>query len=147
MLPEFDIDGDLPPGIHQVYLDELERRFGRFVVSDRRINLFTRFKQVVAIARRSGIVDRLMVGGSFVTSTPEPNDIDVVVILASAVDLDALTPSQYMVTDRDAWRRVLKTDAIDIITVRNGTTRMELTLEFFQHKRENKRVGIVEVKL
>lgn len=147
VLPEFDIDGDLPPGIHQAPLDELELRLGRFVVSDRRINLFTFFKQLMAMARRSGIVDRLVVGGSFVTAKPEPNDIDVVIILSIGLDFEALTARQYTVTDRRALRRVLKTEALDIITVRDGTTRMDLVLEFFQSKRDNKQVGVVEVKL
>lgn len=147
MLPEFDIDGDLPPGIHQATLDELEAQLGRFVVSDRRINLFGLFRQLMTMARSSGIVDRLLVGGSFVTAKPEPNDIDVVVIISVDVDFEALTAGQYAVTDRRALRRVLKTDALDIITVRNGTTRMDLVLEFFQSKRDNKQVGVVEVKL
>lgn len=147
MLPEFDIDGDLPPGIHRATFDEIERRLSRFVVSDRRINLFARFKQLLVMAKRSGIVERLVVGGSFVTSKPEPNDIDVVIVVDSDLDFDALTPSQYTVTDRRALRRVLKTEALDIITVRNGTTRMDLVLEFFQSKRDNKQVGVVEVKL
>lgn len=147
MLPEFDIDGDLPPGIHHATFDELERRFSRFVVSDRRINLFARFKQLVAMARRSGIVERLVLGGSFVTSKPDPNDIDIVIVLSSDLDLDALTPSQYAVTDRSALRRVLKTGALDVTTVRSGTTQMDLVLEFFQSKRDNKQVGVVEVKL
>ena len=112
MLPEFDIDGDLPPGIHHATLDELEQRLGRFVVSDRRIILLAGFKQLLAMAASAGIVDRLVVGGSFVTAKPEPNDIDVVIILSMDVDFEALTPSQYTVTDRRALRRVLKTEAL-----------------------------------
>jgi hypothetical protein len=110
-------------------------------------SLFAWFKQLVAMAQGSGIVDRLVIGGSFVTSKPEPNDIDLVIILSNDVDFEALTPSQYSVTDRRALRRVLKTEALDIITVRNGTTRMDLVLEFFQSKRDNKQVGVVEVNL
>ena len=147
MVPEFDIDGDLPPGIHQATFGELERRFRRFMVSDRRIDLFALFKQLVAMTRRSGIVERLVIGGSFVTSKSEPNDIDIVIVLSHDLDFDALTPSQYAVTDRSALRRVFKTDALDIVTVRSGTAQMDLVLEFFQSKRDNKQVGVVEVKL
>lgn len=81
------------------------------------------------------------------TSTAEPNDIDVVIILSNDLDFEALTPSQFTVTDRRALRRVLKTEALDTITVRNGTTQMDLVLEFFQSKRDNKQVGVVEVEL
>jgi len=34
-----------------------------------------------------------------------------------------------------------------VITVRSGTTQMDVVLEFFQTKRDNKQVGVVEVKL
>jgi uncharacterized protein DUF6932 len=147
VLPEFDIDGDLPPGIHHATFDELERRLSRFVISDRRINLFTSLKQLMAMARGSGIVHRLVIGGSFVTSKAEPNDIDIVIVLSNDLEFDALTPSQYAVTDRSALRSVLKTGALDVTTVRSGTSQMDLVLEFFQCKRDNKQVGVVEVKL
>lgn len=99
------------------------------------------------MVRRSGIVERLVVGGGFVTSKPEPNDIDIVIVLSNDLDIDTLTPGQYAVTDRSALRRVLKTGALDVTTVRSGTTQMDLVLEFFQSKRDNKQVGVVEVKL
>ena len=75
------------------------------------------------------------------------DDIDIVIVLSNDLDFDALTPTQYAVTDRSALRRVFKTDALDIVTVRSGTTQMDLVLEFFQSKRDNKQVGVVEVKL
>ena len=84
---------------------------------------------------------------AFVTAKPEPNDIDVIVVLSIEVDFDTLSAGQYTVTDRRALRRILRTDSFDIITVRNGTSRMDLVLEFFQSKRDNKKVGVVEVKL
>lgn len=96
MLPEFDIEGDLPPGIHGADLDEFEQRFSRFAVSDRRINLFTMFQQLVAIARSSGIVDRLVIGGSFVTSKPEPNDLDVMIVISQMLTLIRLLQANTM---------------------------------------------------
>jgi hypothetical protein len=147
MLPEFDVKGDLPAGIHSATLMEMERRFGRFTVSDRRIKLFATFEQMVEMARGAGIVERILIGGSFVTAKPEPNDIDIVMVLSSNVDFDALTPSQYVVADRDALRRVFKGGDLDVIVVRNHTRHRQAALEFFQTNRDNKAVGIVEVKL
>jgi hypothetical protein len=146
-LPEFDSDGDLPPGIHSAALTDMESRLGRFTISDRRVGLLEKFNQVVEMAKTSGIVERIIVGGSFVTAKPEPNDIDVVIILSSDVDFDTLTPSQYVVTDRDALRRVFKGGDLDVIVVRESTGRMQTAIEFFQTNRDNKEVGIVEVRL
>jgi len=42
------------------------------------------------MTRRSGIVERLVIGGSFVTSKSEPNDIDIVIVLSNDLDFDAL---------------------------------------------------------
>ena len=101
----------------------------------------------MVMARSSGIVDRLVLGGSFVTSKPEPNDIDIVIVLSNDLDIATLTPGQYAVTDRSALRRLLKTGTLDVTTVRSGTSQMDLVLEFFQSTRDNKQVGVVEVKL
>jgi hypothetical protein len=147
VLPELDADGDLPPGIHTVTLNEMEHRFGRFVVSDRRVHLFEKFKQMVEVAKASGIVERIIVGGSFVTAKPQPNDIDVVMVLSGDVDFTVLTPSQYAVTDRDTWRRVFRGDDLDVIVVRGSTGRRQTAVEFLQANRDNKKVGVVEVEL
>ncbi len=147
MIPEFDADGDLPPGIHLATLTEVERRYGRFNASDRRVKLFARLAQIFNLARASGIAERLVIGGSFVTGKAEPNDVDLVIMLAAEIDFDALTPSQYVVASRQAMRRVVRGHDYDVLMVRAGTSSVEPTLEFFQSTRSDKRVGLVEVKL
>ena len=42
--------------------------------------LFTRLARIDAIARRTGHLARMILYGSFVTSKPEPNDIDVFLV-------------------------------------------------------------------
>jgi len=97
----------------------------------------------------SGIVRRLLIGGSFVTNfvtnKAEPKDIDTVIVLLEDIDFDSLTSIQYTVTDRDALKRRFKGDYLDIIVVRDGTGRMQKAIEFFQTNRDDKQVGIVEV--
>lgn len=75
MLPSFDSNGPLPPGIHKASAEELEERFGIFVISDRRLRLFGKLKQLMALCRASGIVEKILLGGSFVTAKPDPNDM------------------------------------------------------------------------
>ncbi|MGH9835208.1 MAG: DUF6932 family protein [Blastocatellia bacterium] len=56
VLPEFDEDGDLPVGIHEATLAEIEERFGRSTVSDRRVRLFVGLRQIAELAWTSGMI-------------------------------------------------------------------------------------------
>ncbi|MGA9767680.1 MAG: hypothetical protein WBV94_01470 [Blastocatellia bacterium] len=147
MLPEFNSDGNLPAGVHRASLTEIEKRFGGFTISDRRIKLFSKFKQLVEMTKFSGIVKRVIIGGSFVSAKPVPNDIDAVIVIAKDVEIETLAQSQHVVADRDALRRVLKGNDFDVIVVREETVRMQTIIEFFQSSRDNKPVGVVEVDL
>ncbi|HST23291.1 MAG TPA: hypothetical protein VLR90_19360 [Blastocatellia bacterium] len=147
MLPEFNFDGNLPPGVHHASLIEIENRFGEFTISDHRIRLFSKFKQLVEMAKFSGVVKRIIIGGSFVSAKPVPNDIDVVIVLAKDVEIETLAHNQHVVADRDALRRVLRGDDIDPKVVREETPGMQTIIEFFQSNRDNKAVGVVEVDL
>jgi len=147
MLPALDGEGDLPTGVHSANLTEIEKSFGRFTNSDQRIRLFARLKVLVDMAKASGIVERMLIGGSFVTTKAKPNDIDVVMIISKGVDFDSLNPSQMVVADRTSLNTLFKDGEFDVIVVRNGTARMQTAIEFFQTNRDNKSVGIVEVEL
>jgi hypothetical protein len=145
MLPAFDVEGDLPAGVHSASLAEIEKCFGRFTNSDQRIRPFSRLNDLVDMAKSSGIVERMLIGGSFVTTKAKPNDIDIVIVISKDVDFDSLNPSQMVVADRISLNRVFKGEAFDVIVVRNGTGRMQTAIEFLQTNRDNKPIGIVEV--
>ena len=90
MIPAFDTEGHLPSGIHQTYWEEFQSRFCFFARSNRRLKLCEKIEQLVLTAQASGIVERLIVGGSFVTAIEEPNDFDVIMIFYASVDITAL---------------------------------------------------------
>jgi hypothetical protein len=73
MIPEFNDDGYLPPGIHPATLEEIAVRFGQ--ESELRRVQMDSLTWLVDLAKRAG-VQRLIVNGSFVTDTAEPNDVD-----------------------------------------------------------------------
>jgi hypothetical protein len=77
MLPEFDENGNLPPGVHRCSLEELEARFGRG--SPEREVETAELREFIAWARQAGI-KRLLVDGSYVTRAQAPNDVDVVIL-------------------------------------------------------------------
>ena len=90
MIPPFDENGNLPPGVHPATLDEFEARFGR--ESELRRVQFESLRWLIEIARRAGIV-RLIVNGSFVTEVYEPNDMDCVLLMGegNAADENAIS--------------------------------------------------------
>jgi hypothetical protein len=78
MIPAFRPDGYLPEGLHAAAEAEVTFRFGS--TGSRRRRLVLRLRRWVALARQVR-ARRLLVDGSFVTSKPDPNDIDAVVLL------------------------------------------------------------------
>jgi hypothetical protein len=78
MIPPFEDNGYLPPGIHRATLDEIGARFGR--ESELREVQMESIRWLVDLAKRAG-VERLIINGSFVTDVPEPDDVDCVLLI------------------------------------------------------------------
>src|SRR5882724_8841686 len=78
MIPPFQDNGYLPPGLHEATLEEVEARFG--AESEIRRVQMQSVRWFFDLARRAGVV-RLILNGSFVTDVYEPNDVDCVVLL------------------------------------------------------------------
>ena len=144
MLPDFTETGLLPDGVHRATIAEFEKRFVFFGVSDRRFRLFEKLRELYDQARRSGIIRRFLVVGSFVTSKPEPNDFDCVLVLDSSVAGHDLAPMEYNLVSLARARRIFGGDVFPVL---EGTPRMDRFVEFFQSSRHGDRVGIVEIEL
>jgi hypothetical protein len=72
MIPDFQEDGTLPPGIHWAEWTEFSRRFGG---NAHRGQLLAGLKEAVQILATAGCAV-VYVDGSFVTSKDFPNDFD-----------------------------------------------------------------------
>lgn len=91
-IPALDEHGVLPVGVYDCTLDEIKRALGTFEGSDRRPKLFEKFQQFVAEARAAKCGRSLLIDGSFVTATAEPNDVDLVLVLPLTHDLTTDLP-------------------------------------------------------
>ena len=85
MIPPFNHEGYVPPGIHLADLQEIEARFG--LESELRRAQMESLRWLVDLARKVGVV-RLVVNGSFVSEKYEPNDVDCVLLAGSGFPLD-----------------------------------------------------------
>ena len=144
MIPEFDGQGNLPPGIHVASIREIEDRFAIFNRSDRRLQLFQRLLELLAEIHSVAMVKRVLLAGSFITATPEPNDFDCLLILDRQIIHQELRPFEYRVLSRKAARKAF---GGDVVAVTEGSELEQSYLEFFQTDRHGRRKGIVEVLL
>lgn len=87
MIPPFNDDGYLPPGIHLATLDEIAERFGSGS-EIRRVQMES-IRWLVEIAERAGMT-RIVLNGSFATDQKEPNDVDCVLLVTPDSLLDEM---------------------------------------------------------
>src|SRR6266699_1943133 len=146
-LPSFNEHGWLPEGIHDCTLAEAAARLGTFQDSDRRPHLWRRFEDFIREAKASGLLEMVLVDGSFVTANPAPNDIDLVLVAHTQHDFGAdLPPGHYNLL---AQVRVRKRFGFDIVVVRNGSENLEQAITFFQQVRQRPgaKKGILRIML
>src|SRR5687768_5669794 len=87
-LPPFNSDGDLPPGVFQVTLNEALDRFGAGSAQRRAVG--NRLARVHQLASSTGHLARFVVFGSFVTAKVEPRDVDVVLLMEDSFDVGSV---------------------------------------------------------
>ena len=142
-LPAITETGDLPQGVHRASLQEVLNQFGEAKVQRRLVGM--RLRRVYELAETTCHVKRFIVFGSFVTAKPEPNDVDVFLLMDDAFDLNQVTGEGRLVFDHPAaqahfgasifWLRQLAALPDEEETVRS-----------WQLKRDGTRRGIVEIE-
>ena len=78
-LPELDRYGDLPVSVHRASLDEVIARFGHG--TPQRQLVTNRLLRIYDLARGTGKLERFVIFGSYVTAKPNPNDVDIMLIM------------------------------------------------------------------
>ena len=141
MVPEFTTNGSLPKGIHTATWAEFVERYN---FSARRKAILDRV--VVALQHlASGGVQRVFVGGSFVTAKKAPKDMDVV------IDTNGANPAVIhpMFIDLSAGRvMTLSLFGAEFFPMWLIEGRSNLTMiDFMQMSRDGIAVGVVEIDL
>jgi hypothetical protein len=134
-IPEFDLNGCLPAGLHECTLVEVEERFGRLVLAgpratDRRVLLFERLRTLISELSRTRLNVTVIVDGSFVTQAAHPEDIDLIVSLPRSFDpLMELTAMETNLLDARYIRRHYQ---FDVRVVREGRPEYHEIVAFFE---------------
>jgi hypothetical protein len=146
MIPAFDSDGNLPPGIHEGDWAEVEARFGS---NPHRRRLLAGFEAVVKKLASCGC-ERVYLDGSFVSAVATPGDFDGAWEL-SGVDLRRLRAVEPLLFDFSNRRAAQKAKYLgemfpaDAQEVSSGRT----FIEFFQQDKTtgaSKGVVVINVR-
>lgn len=147
MIPPFDEQGVLPDGLHDCTIEEVAERFGRFRSSDRRLRLWERFRDFIDEAKATGAIEAMLVDGSFVTATDDPNNIDLVLVVSVGFDFSVdLAPTVYNLMAQRYMRRQF---GFDIVVAQEGSENLAQAVSFFRQVKQRPGVmkGVLRIKL
>lgn len=141
-LPDFNENGDLPIGIYLATLSEVLRRFA--TGSSKRKLAAIRLERVYTLASQTGYLARFVVFGSFVTAKPDPNDVDVFLLMEDTFDVGPLSGEARLVFDHATAQSHF---GCSIFWLRRlaAFEGEEATVAYWQIKRDGKKRGIVEI--
>ncbi|MBI3938783.1 MAG: hypothetical protein HY323_17570 [Betaproteobacteria bacterium] len=144
MLPPLDENGDLPLGIHSATWAEVAERFG--IGSEVRVHALARLRHLHELAARTGKLKRFCVFGSFVSSTTDPHDVDVALVMAADFRLEeSPRECRTIFSHADAQARY----GASVFWLREGMVSDRLVREFletWQIKRDGAKRGIVDIQ-
>jgi hypothetical protein len=142
VLPAFNEEGDLPPGVHRATLPEVLERFGQGMIQRRAVA--DRLSRLYELAASTRQLARFVVFGSFVTAKAEPNDVDIVLLMEDTFDLASVTGEAALVFQHlEAEARF---GASVFWARRSGAIGGEQAMiEYWQVRREGGKRGIVEI--
>lgn len=143
-LPEFDSRGDLPVGIHLATIEEVTTRFGSGTL--RRQAVTANLLCIYHLARTTGKVDRFLLFGSYITAKPEPNDVDIVLIMEDDFRVTNLELEVQQLFDH---QQATATLGASLFWARPSMLLEPLGtfIAHWQIKRDQTRRGIVEVEI
>jgi hypothetical protein len=141
-IPNFQTNGELPLGIHEATLAEIEERFGH---NSHRLALIQNLKRALSNLRQAG-VRRIYIDGSFVTNKAYPADIDGCWDAHADIDTDILDPVFLdFNSGRQAMRERYDVDFF-ISQVIEGISGKPF-IDFFQIDRDGNPKGILALTL
>jgi len=80
-VPQLTPSGLLPPGIYDCTLADIREAFGSPTTTPRRQEIHSALLAAVADPLLDDLVDHILIDGSYVTSNPQPHDVDVIFAL------------------------------------------------------------------
>ncbi len=143
-LPKFESNGDLPEGLHQVAFDEVLAYFGSG--SPQRDSVTKILTHIYSAVLATGQLERFIIYGSYITAKPDPQDVDIFLVMAQDFDFDRLSGETRLNFSHNESQHKL---GASIFWVTSGTSlaNIDFLIAGWQTKRDKTLRGIVEVVL
>jgi hypothetical protein len=141
-LPLLTGHGELPEGVHQATLDEVITQFGTGIPQWQAVT--ARLLHLYNFVKATNHLECFIIFGSYVTTKPVPNDVDIFLVMGEAFDVnDWGEETRAVFAHAQAQRRF----GASIFWVTRSTSRpnIENLLTAWQTARDQTRRGIVEV--
>jgi hypothetical protein len=140
--PDFNENGDLPLGIHQATLAEVVGHFGQ--TTPQRQIMAHRLEHIYTLAVGTGHLARFIIFGSFVTTKPNPGDVDIFLLMENSFDVSQVSGETALIFDHVITQNY---EGASIFWIRRlaAFEGEEATVAHWQLKRDGNQRGIVEV--
>ncbi len=127
-LPNLNSEGELPEGVHQATIDEILARFGSG--TPQRQAVTARLLRIYDLAKATGKLERLILFGSYITATPDPNDVDIVLVMRNDFEVQACNEETRGLFDH---LRAAAVFGASIFWIRPAMLLLETLEEFIAH--------------
>ena len=141
-LPPLNESGDLPLGVQPASLREVLQRFGTQTPQRKAVSL--RLTRIHQTAQATGHLARFIVFGSFITAKPDPNDVDVFLLMEDSFDPARLTGDAALLFDHSAAQDHFGASVFWLRRVAAWEGE-QAAVEYWQVKRDGDQRGIVEI--
>ena len=140
--PDFNENGDLSPGIHQATLSEVIAHFG--TRTPQRQIMARRLEHIYVLAAGTGHLARFIIFGSFITTKPDPGDVDIFLLMENTFDVSQVSGEAALIFDHVVTQNY---EGASIFWIRRlaALEGEEATVAYWQLKRDGSQRGIVEV--
>jgi predicted nucleotidyltransferase len=143
-LPNLNHEGELPEGVHPAAIDEVVAQFGSG--TEQRMIATEHLKRIYQLVKETGHLQQLLIFGSYITSKPKPNDVDVVIIFDDDFDMAACSEEVKNLLNH---QQAATEFGASVFWIRPSLLFLETIDEFiagWQVKRDGTRRGIIEVR-
>lgn len=140
--PNFNENGDLPIGIYKATLQEVLEHFGKG--SLQRQVVTKRLVKIYRLTKSTNHLERFIIYGSFVTAKPNPNDIDIFLVMDDDFEKDSFRGDvrrsfEHLETEKKLGASIFWSRKQFILG------NIQLFVEDWQIKDDKTRRGIVEI--
>ena len=143
-LPQLNYAGELPAGVHQATMDEVFAQFGSGTAQRQAVT--ARLRRIYDLAQGTRKLERRILFGSYITAKPDPNDVDIILVMRDDFDVQACNEESRPLFDHS---RAAEAFSASVFWIRPALLVLETLEEFIAHwqiTRDQTRRGIVEVR-